>query len=346
LRTKLRITLLPVAVLAVLVALSGCGGGSDSSADPQEVLDQALGGGNGVDSGVLDLKLDVESSGGQEGSINASVQGPFQSNGDGTLPSVDLDVTAGVDSGSDSSFDFDGGLTLTSDGAFVGLDGREYQLDDSTFQAVKASYEQSAAQQQDGDQGSLEQFGIDPESWVTDLTNEGTEDLDGTEVVHISGSADVPKIVADLNEVAKQTGQSEQLDPSAISGLEDTVSDASIDVYAATDDDSLRKLDLNLTLADPRGGSGEVTVQLSIGISDPGEDQSISAPADAQPLGDLLSQIPGGAAALGLGSGSAGSGTGPSGSGAASSAAAKYYDCVAKAKNKAAVDACAAQLGG
>ena len=352
-RTKLRITLLPLAVVAVVVALSGCGGGGDSSADPQDVLDQALGGGNGADSGVLDLTFDLESSGGQEGSIDASVQGPFQSNGDATLPSVDLDVKASVDSGSDPGFDFDGGLTLTSDGAFVGLDGQEYQLDDSTFQAVKASYEQSAAQQQDGDQGSLEQFGIDPESWVTDLTNEGTEDLDGTEVVHVSGTADVPKIVADLSDVAKQTGQGDQLDPSALSGLEDTVSEASIDVYAATDDDSLRKLDLNLTLADPRGGSGEVTVKLSVGISDPGEEQSISAPTDAQPLADLLAQIPGGAAALGLGSGSTGSGStgsgsssGASSSGGASSAAAKYYDCVAKAESKAAVDACAAQLGG
>ena len=106
----------------------------------------------------------------------------------------------------------------------------------------------------------------------------------------------------------------------------------------------MRKLDLNLTLADPRGGSGEVTVKLSVGISDPGEEQSISAPTDAQPLADLLAQIPGGAAALGLGSGSTGSGS--SSSGGASSAAAKYYDCVAKAESKAAVDACAAQLGG
>jgi hypothetical protein len=349
-RRILRLTLLPLAVLTVVLALSGCGGG-DSDANPQQVLDDALGGGTGADSGVLDLNLDVESKGGQAGSIKASVKGPFQSGGTDSLPQIDLDVTAAVDSGgAGGNLDFKGGLTLTQDGAFVGLDGQEYQLDDATFQAVKSSYEKSAAaNQSNAEGGSLEQFGIDPKSWVTDLSNEGTEQLDGTEVVHISGTADLPKIVADLNDAAQQTGGAQQLDPSALKGLEDTVSDSTIDVYAAVDDDSLRKFELHLTLADPRGGSGEVTVDLSVGISDPGGDQSIAAPTDAQPLADLLSQIPGGAAALGLGSaGSTGtSGSTNSGSqGSVSNAANKYYDCVAKAKNAQAVNACAAQLGG
>jgi len=188
----------------------------------------------------------------------------------------------------------------------------------------------------------LQQFGIDPQSWVTDLTNEGTEDLDGTEVIHISGAADVPKLVADLNDVAQQTGQADALDAATLKGLEDTVTDATIDVYAAGDDDSLRKLDVGLTLADPRGGSGEVTVALSIAIADPGAAQSISAPSGARPLGDLLNRIPGGAEALGLGAGSGGGGAAPQGSGSAQ----KYYDCVAKAKSPAAVEDCASLLGG
>jgi hypothetical protein len=345
LRARTTITLLLIAAVAVLVVLGGCGGGEDSSSDPQEVLDNALSGGGGTDSGVLDITLDVDSSGGQAGKLTAEVEGPFQSNGTGTLPSVDFDVTASVDSGS-SNFDFDGGLTITGDGAFVGFEGNEYQLDDATFQAVKASYEKSAAQQSDQDQqGSLEQFGIDPQSWVTDLTNEGTEDLDGTEVVHISGGADVPKLVADLNDVAQQTGQASALDPSALKDLEDTVTDATIDVYAATDDDSLRKIEVGLTLADPSGGSGEVSVDLAIAISDPGSEQSISAPSDAQPLADLLSQIPGGAAALG-GLGGSGGSTPSAPAPQGSDSVAKYYDCVAKAKSPQAVDDCASLLGG
>lgn len=336
--------LLLAAALAAVLVVAGCGGGGDSDADPEEVLDKALTGDAGVDSGVLELSLDVASSGGQEGSITASLQGPFQSNGAGALPSVDFDADASIDSGG-SGFDFEGGLTLTPDGAYVGFDGQEYQLDDSTFQALAASYEQSAAaQDEDEAQGSLEQFGIDPRSWVTDLTNEGIEDVDGTETVHVSGTADVPELVADLSEVAERTGQAQQLDPAALAGLEDTVSAATIDVYAATDDDSLRKIDIGLTLSDPRGGPGEVSVTLSIGISDPGSEQEITAPSDAVPLDDLLSQIPGGADALGLGLGGGGASGTPSSP--ASKAAEDYYDCVAEAEDAAAVDACASQLGG
>lgn len=336
--------LLLAAAVAALALLGGCGGSDAANEDPQAVLDKALGGEGGVDSGVLDVTLDVASTGEQAGEMTAEVEGPFQSNGAGELPSVDLDVTASVDSGG-SSFDFDGGLTTTGDGAWVGFQGGEYQLDDATFQAVKASYEQSAAQQAGQEQQpSLEQFGIDPRSWVTDLTNEGTEDLDGTEVVHVAGSADVPKLVADLNDVAQQTGQEQQLDPATLKQLEDTVTDATIDVYAATDDDSLRRLDVGLTLADPSGGPGQVTVELSIGIAEPGSEQSISPPSGAKPLSDLLSQIPGGAAALG-GLGAASGGTAapvPP----ASSSAEKYYDCVARAKDAQAVEDCASLLGG
>lgn len=346
-RENARTTLLLIAALAAVIVLAGCGGGGDSSSDPQQVLDNALGGGQSVESGVLDLSLDVESTGDQPGTLTASVQGPFRSNGSGTLPSLDFGVKAGIDSGA-TSLDFDGGLTISGDGAYIGFSGQEYQLDDASFKALKASYEASAKQQDSsGSQGSLQQFGVDPASWVTDLTNDGTEDLDGTEVVHVSGGVDVPKMFADLNDIAQQTGQADQINRAALNGLKDTVTDASIDVYAASDDESLRQLDLSVTLADPRGGSGEVTVKLSVGISDPGSDQEISAPSDATPIADLLRQIPGGVEALGLGGGASG-GTGTAGSspGTTSRAAKKYYDCVAKAKNAAAVDACAAQLGG
>lgn len=325
--------------MTALVALPGCGGGEDASADPQDVLDRALSGGEGIDSGVLDVELSISSVTGDQGELDAELQGPFQSNGSGELPSVEFDVSGAIASGG-IDFDFDGALTVTTEGLWVGLEGTDYQLDDATFGTLRSAYEQSAAQRQAEPQGSLEEFGVDPRDWVTGLTNEGTEDLDGTEVVHISGSADVPKLVADLNDVAQRTGQATALSAADLNALESSVTAATIDVYAATEDDSLRGIDVGLTLADPRGGSGELDVELSFAITDAGAEQDISAPEDARPLAELLLQLP--ISAPKADSSPPSSMPPPS----ASKAAEDYYDCVARANGSKAVEECASLLGG
>jgi len=343
-RAKATIAFVLVAGLAAVAALPGCGGGDEAGADPQQILDDALGGEGGVDSGVLEVGLDVASSGEGAGDLPidlaAELGGPFQSNGPAELPSVDFELSASIDAGG-MPLDIDGGLTLTGDGAWVGFQGAEYQLDDATFEALEAAYEQSAAEQDDRrQQGSLAQFGIDPRDWVTDLTNEGTEDLDGDEVVHVSGTADVPKLVSDLNGVAQQTGQATALGDADLDALARTVDAATIDVYATSGEHALRRIDVGLGLADPSGGSGELDVELSIGIADPGSEQDISAPEDAQPLSELLGRIPGGVPELGLGA--APGAAAPQASGPAED----YYDCVAKAKSSSAIEECVALLGG
>ena len=333
--------------------IAGCGGSGDGSGpdgpsanadtDPQTVLDAALGsGGDSIQSGVLDLTFDLQSQGAKATSANASVTGPFSSNGEGQLPSVDFDVKAGADTGG-PSLAFEGGLTMTPDGLYVSYGGSDYQLDDSTFQVLRQDYEQSSQlQQQQSDTGSLSQFGIDPSTWLTNVTNEGVEDIDGTEVVHISGDADVAKIVGDLGTIAQQTGQSKQLDPNGLKQLQDSVKDASIDVYADSSSSTLRKLDVHLDLADPSGG-GDNAISFSIGIADPNSDQQISAPADVKPLGDLLSQLPGVGDSLGGISGGTSPSTGSAASGSAGADA--YYQCVAKATKPADVTDCQKLLG-
>jgi hypothetical protein len=175
---------------------------------------------------------------------------------------------------------------------------------------------------------------------MSSLTNEGTEDLDGDEVVHVGGSADVPQIVADLERIAKQTGQASELDQAGLKEVQESVTDARVDVYADTGDGTLRQLDLSLGIANPTG-AGDATVTLSIGIAEPNEEQDIEAPDDAQPIADLLGQIPGGAEALGGLSGgtpSAGTETPSAPSGAA---AEDYYECAANAETAADLQSCA-----
>lgn len=352
-RTRLRV---PAPLIALLIAgglIAGCGDdSSDSStpasagsdADPQAVLDTALGGsGDPIESGVLELEFGLQSEGGQVGTADASVTGPFESNGEGMLPSLDFAATASADTGG-QSVSFDGGLTLTQDGLFVNYAGSDYQVDDATFGLLQDSYAQSAElQSSQGEGGSLSQFGIDPESWLTDVTNEGVEDVNGTETVHISGTADVAKIVGDLGTVAQASGQAEQLDPAALQQLQDSVQDASIDVYANSDDNTLRKLDVSLDIADPTGGADTASLTISIGIADPNTDQEITAPSDAKPISELLGQFPEVASSLG---GLAPGAVTPPSAPAGSPGSEAYYQCVSQATTPADVTKCAELLNG
>lgn len=329
--------------LGVLL-LAACGGGDDSDGtsingdtDPQEVLDSALGGGGEpIESGVLDLEFDLESQSADLGSISATLKGPFSSNDDGELPDVDFDVTAGADVGG-PTLSFQGGIVLTENGLWIDYDDQAYQLDDQAFAQVKDSYAQSSQLQDDEEEdSSFSQFGVDPQTWLTDVSNEGTTDIDGTETVHVTGKGDIAKIISDLDSVAEKSGQGDQLDPAQLQQLEDSVSDAVVDVYADTDDGTLRELDVTVDVANG-AGNGTSTVKLSIGIADPNSDQEISEPEDAQPLSELLGQFPGAADSLGGLAPSSGSGNGGGTGGGDSSA---YYQCVQQALTPEAVGEC------
>lgn len=331
-----RITALLLAALALTACGGDDGGGSAVGADtdPQQVLDEALGGGGDpIRSGILDLSFKLDSTKGEVGSVEASINGPFSGNGDGELPDLDFDIDASAEVGG-PTLSFAGGLVLTGDGLWVNYQDQSYQLDDATFARVKDSYAKSAALQEDerDDGGSLSQFGIDPQNWLTDVTNEGTEETDGTETVHISGRGDIDKIVSDLDAVARKSGQ-EQLGGSDLDQLKASIAGADVDVYAATDDGSLRRIDVALDLA---GGAGSVS--LSVGIADQNSDQSITAPDEARPLSDLIGQFLGAAGVGGAGAG------GAAGGGSGGSTGDAYYQCVQQARTPEAVSECAQLL--
>lgn len=297
--------------------IAGCGGDDGSDADPQELLEQTFGADAEITSGVLDLNLEAEADGEEGGSLSGTLSGPFQSTGADELPQFDFDLSLQADS-PDGGLDVEGGLTITGDGAFVAVDGTDYQVDEATFTSFQDLYAQSAqAQDAEGEEGAalFSQLGIDPASWLTDVTNEGTEEVGGAETVHISGSADIARIVEDAQDVAANApGGAGELGAGQIEQLEEAVRSATVDVYTGEDDQILRRLDLVLELEDPDSGEG-LSLSLSIGFSDVNESQEITAPEDPQPLDEL---IPGGVGGLGgLGSGIGGLGGGLGGLGGA-----------------------------
>ncbi|MET0729751.1 MAG: hypothetical protein ABWZ03_01040, partial [Solirubrobacterales bacterium] len=340
-------TLLVLALaLAVALTISACGddGGDE---DPQQVLEATFNNEAQIDSGVFDVSFDLTAEGGDnEGTLEASLGGPFESGDDGAVPKFEITAEADLES---SAQDFSGSAGLVSAGhsAFVNFQDTDYEVQAKLFQQFESSFQQAAAQsKQQGEDGNfLSSIGVDPSNWLTDLSNEGKEDVEGTDTIHISGDADVPKLVEDIRTIAKRLPQAaDQVTPGQLSQLDeltDIIQSAEFDIYTGADDDILRKLEANLEI-DPPGTSGgpeSVTVGFSLTLSELNEPQEIAGPTDAQPLGDLLQQF--GVDPSRLGAAAAG-GSGSGASGATNPATQAYLDCLADAQGQDALDQCAA----
>ena len=343
-----------VAVLAIALpipaAVAGCGGGSSSSEDPQQVLDQTFNNPTKITSGKLDLSISGSAEGQQSGNFSATISGPFQTDPKNTTAFPQLDLTANVSgSAGGPSISFDGSLITTNDNAFVEYQNQAYEVGTTAFKQFAQAYARAAKQNQAKGSSSngFSQFGIDPKTWLTNVSNEGTTSVDGTDTVHIHGDADVAKIVTDLQKVSKQTsGTTQQISPDQLKQLTDAVQTASIDVYSGTDDHLLRKLAVSLAIAPPSSAGASVSkldVNFSITLSDVNQPQTITAPSNAKPISDLLSQLglPGLPGVGGTGGFSIPGGGSSSGSGSSSSS---YQNCVAQAKSQADIQKCLQQL--
>ncbi|HSJ16663.1 MAG TPA: hypothetical protein VK920_01050, partial [Solirubrobacterales bacterium] len=203
----------------------------------------------------------------------------------------------------------------------------------------------------------FEQLGIDPSGWLTNLENEGDEDVEGTETIHIHGDADVAAILEDVQNLSEQAG-GEAINPDEVAEVEDAVDEASMDVYSGKDDRILRKLDLNLAITQPEDSGAtvdNVDVEFSVTLGDVNEPQTIEAPSDAQPFsgleqalglppgileGVLSGELGGGLGGGGLGGGSGGDGGGGRGGGGGGNAIAK---CLQNATSQQQINDCLAQ---
>ena len=293
---RTRPLLMLLAALASALALAACGGGDDSDADPQTVLEDTFQNDETVDSGVFDLDLDISAEGENAGNVEISLGGPFQGGGKG-VPQFDItgELSAETPQG---DLDFSGGLVSTGESAFVNFQDTDYEVPQELFDQFATSLEQVRAQTQGQANKSsnfLESLGIDPTNWLTNLENEGTEDVEGTETIHISGQADVSGLLEDIRRIADRAGPAaDQITGDQLAQIEESIQSADFDVYSGEDDNVLRKVTASLEVApseETAGAPDSLTVDFSLTFSEVNEEQSISAPTDAEPLRGLLEQF-------------------------------------------------------
>lgn len=374
--SRFRLFVLLAALTALATAFAACGSSDSSSDDPQQVIDNASL--EGVESGDIDLSLKIESEGKEGGDIDVSLSGPFQGGDGKDLPELAMTASAkGTVEGDD--VDFEGGLTLLSDRAFVNYDGTEYEVDPTTFGFVKSGFEE--AQQQGGSEGNPADVtacqeaatGLEVRDFVDNLTNDGSADVDGTSTTKVSGDLDVGGAIDAIVKLTENPACSAQLEaagPLPIGELEEAkgevtsaVKKAHIDVYVG-DDDIVRKLAAELTIEPQDSGNEKVEVDFELSLGGVNEEQDISAPSGAKPLQGLFQKLgvnpiellEAGSSGEGLGgllegitgddSSSGGSSSGGS-SGSSSGAAAgqqAYLECLKGAQTPADLQQCASMI--
>lgn len=301
-RIRSLVLLATVAALALLLAACGGGGDSDSgsSDDPQQVIDQATL--KGVESGNLDLSLKIDSEGEEGGSADISLSGPFQAGPKGSLPEADLEVSAQGEAEGEK-LNFEGGMTLLSDRAFIGFEGEEYEVDPTSFGFIKSGFEQTAQESSgEGTEAKACQEAaaeIKIGAFVDNLTNEGGVDVDGTSTTEISGDLNVPGAIDQIIELTENPACSSQLEmagPLPLGDLEDakdglgkSVKKAHVAVFVGEDDNIVRKIETQATIQPEDEGKIEIDFQLTLG--EVNEEQTITGPANAKPLQQLFSQL-------------------------------------------------------
>jgi hypothetical protein len=340
-----------ISAVALVALIAGCGGGG-SSEDATKTIDKAFSTPIQKAKIALSFEANVDGLAQLQGPVTAKLSGPFSSNGKGKLPSLDWDASF-----SGGGQTLAGGVTSTGDQLFVNYQNQDYEVPKAQVDQLN---QQLAAQSSQNK--TLADFGIDPKNWVTDSKTVGDESVNGADTTHVSASVDIVKMLNDLNKVAANAGGAmgtsapSQLTPEQINQVKDVVKDPKIDVYVSKDDDTLRRLNLDISFEIPQDqqqqlqGATGGNIKFSLDLTDVGQDQAIQPPANAKPLSDLQGQLGG----LGAGTGSTGSGSsGSSGSsgGSGSSPDAeklqKYSECLQQADptDQAAIQKCQKILG-
>jgi len=336
--------LLIVAALLALV-IAGCGGGgsgsgesADEDASVDELLQKTFSGEKKVESGKLDLSLNIDVQGGQnaqvQGPISLKLSGPFQTQGKGQLPKFDMDASF-----EGAGQNLKAGVASTGDKGFVNFQGTEYAVSDQVFQQFKSGYEQAQkqAEEKNGDQQSLATLGIDPRRWLTNPKNEGEAKVGDTDTIKITGGVDVNKLLDDVNtaiEKARGLGVQgsnelpEKLTEEQKKQAADAIKDLGVEIYTGKDDTTLRRMVVKMDVQNTSANNESGSLTLDFSLTELNEDQEIEAPSGAKPFDQLLGQLGG----LGLGgAGASGSSGGASSGGASADDLKKYSDCVSEA---------------
>jgi hypothetical protein len=294
-RFKLRrLAAVPLAVGAA-AAIAACGGSGHATtsatvkASPASLVSQSFSASDAINSGQVALAVKLKLDGiAQLGSkpITLDVSGPFERSA-GDQISTDLAATVSI-AGSTANLGFD----AVDKKLYVGLAGTFYELPAST--TPKTSVGSSGAS------GVLSALGINPKTWLTDPHIVGTASVGGVTTEHLTAQVNIANVLNDLSKVvasAGSTGAAGATAGNALSLVESAITSAQVDIYTGVTDHIVRKFDLAIAFTVPQiaagalGGLSGGSLNLDVTLTQLGQQQTITAPANPQPSSKLLNGV-------------------------------------------------------
>ena len=216
---------------------------------------------------------------------------------------ADMKISAGI-----AGQTLELGMMAQGDEAWVEYQGKWYAVDKKNSKSLSAQAKTGAAPTE-----QLKSFGLDPSAWGTTYQMVGTEDLAGTQVYHVTATADPAKLTEDLTKAMNDPGLLDKLgDPSTAKQLEQglaqnkkqveqlkkSLKNVAVAYWIGVDDMLMRKAELSAELA-TKGQQGMegvdgMTMKMSMTMADFDQPVTVTPPAKALPFDKLMNEVFGG----------------------------------------------------
>ena len=220
-----------------------------------------------------------------QGETGVALSGPFQSNGERKLPSVDWKLRL------DGMLPrpIEGRVISSGDDAFIEYGGETYQVGKDKIAQLGAMGAGSGMESAD-----LAKLMGKMQDWFPQSDAQSDASLNGEAVTRITGKLDLSEALKDMQAMAKQPGASgfeglKQLSDGDLDQVEKMISDPTFTVDVAQSDDKLRRIAARMTIEDESGEKG--TVSFSIQLKDVDKPVTITPPASGRPLEELMQKL-------------------------------------------------------
>jgi hypothetical protein len=284
----------------LVVALSGCGGGSSNankatpdkggapnSPEVKKLIRETFGPNDKAKSGNISGVIDINVKGlpRYKEPIQISVVGPWTDGGGGP-PEAAFNVSLGLRGGI-----LGGDVYFKGNDALIGLGSTAYRVPDPIAIPFRKPLETPG----NALTAVLGVFHISPQRWAKNPRIVGNERVAGIDTIHGSAELDTKAVFLDLAALAKRltslkitniTGLPRAVDRQARAALNRSVTTATGDVYTGADDHVLRKAKFNMLLkpsAKDRkilGGFTSIKVVGNLDVTDVGSPQTVKVPTN------------------------------------------------------------------